>query len=233
MINDLILEKFVAKEKKDIWGRYSHVYGWFWNKDINKPTIYPLSLEDSERTGMVMIRDWMIAQKLSRLGIKKVLDIGSDTGHLMAVLKSCGIEAVGIDSNKSACDYINSRNVSKCYNLSIQDLIELENIADGYDCVICLNITQAKWKDELLKDSFISWISDRFEYCVLSNYTRQDRGWNKLNLIHCFNVGRFKYNKILQYLYNKILQIDTQIHYISIQKIYKSKVCKGNNSYKI
>lgn len=224
MLTDLILEKISDSIKipKNIWGRYDHVYNWSWNKEINKPTIYPLSFEYIKLTSAVFMRDWLISKKLAELGIKKVLDIGSDTGHLMATLNANNIDAVGIDSNIDACKYINNKAVNRCYNLSIQDLVQIKKLGNDYDCLTCLNITQAKWKDEKLKSDFIEYISNNFKYCVLSDITHQDRKWKHLKPLYDFKITRFPYNKLTQFIY-RLLGNDVSVHYPSIQKLYKVK----------
>lgn len=222
MLLDLILKKISdgSKTEKTIWGTYRNSYDWSWDKETKRPNIYPSG--NIPIAGAVFMRDWAIAKKLSELGIKKILDIGSDTGHLMATLNVHGIEAVGIDPNIDACRYIDNKGINKCYNLSIQDLIQIEKLGNEYDCLTCLNITQAKWKDEQLKKDFIDYISNNFKYCVISDMTHQDKKWKRLELLHDFKITRFPYNKLTQFIY-RILGNDIPSHYSNMQKLYKIK----------
>jgi len=202
---DKMLEELQTKTSDTMmWDSYDQHYDWTWT---DRPLLVPLTLNF---TAGVMLRDWTIAKKLKELGIKKVLDVGSDTGHFLAVLKYHGIDAVGIDANKKACEFINSKGQNKCYNVGIQTLVN-SNIED-YDCLTCMNITQAKWENEDLKNQFIVWANKHFDYAVLSDCTHQDKKWKNFEVIYDFNflpvycspfiikiAGFFKIEKIISY----------------------------------
>lgn len=224
IVDDKILSGYCDKvTPENIWGRYNHVYDWSYDATNCKVSTFALSDIHWERTAAIILRDYSIAEKLRQIGVKKILDVGSDTGHLLAVLTSYGIQAVGVDSSRAACDFINQKNVNRCYNLSIKDLIKIDKLNIGYDCLVCLNITHAKWADEQLKMDFINWGAKHFKYLLLSDFTNQEKRWSNLDLIHRFNLGRFKYNYYIQ-LICRILGIDVIPHYLGIQRLFKSKI---------
>ena len=197
------------------WGNYASEYNWSWTPD--GPLITPLN--NIRMAGGVLIRDHTVARKLKELGIKKVLDIGSDTGHFMAVLSYYGIEAVGIDTEKMCCDYIKQKGVNTCYNIGIEDLIKLSSL-QGYDCISCMNITHAKWKNESLKKEFINWVSNNTSYAILSDFTNQDKEWKGLVMLHDFNFLPFRYSPLLERIFRK-LSLEKIVSYSCLQKIYK------------
>lgn len=212
---DRMLEKLQTEATDTVmWDRYDQHYDWTWT---DRPLLVPMTLN---LTAGVMLRDWTIARKLKDLGIKKVLDIGSDTGHFLAVLKYHGIDAVGIDANKQACDFINLKGQNTCYNIGLQSLIT-SNI-NGYDCITCMNITQAQWKDENIKKDFISWISKHFSYALLSDFTHQDRKWKNLEKIFDFNFLPFYYSPVVERIF-MFLKIEKIVSYQCIQKLYKTR----------
>ncbi len=220
MIKDLLLQKAELQANDTVvWGKYDNHYDWVWVN--NRPYLSPLTQNTAHQ---VLLRDWAVARKLHELGIKKVLDIGSDTGHFLAVLKHFNIEAVGIDASKEACEFIKKKEQNICYNLGIQTLITLD--IREYDCITCMNITHAKWKDETLneelKHKLIQWIADHSKYAVLSDFTHQDRSWDGLAMIHDFNPLPFYFSKKVHRVAS-LLHIDTFINYLSLQKIYKVK----------
>ncbi len=221
MITDLLLEK-AEKESHDIqnWGNYDQLYDWTW--EGGRPCLIP---KNKNTTASILLRDWTIAEILKNKGVTKVLDIGSDTGHFIAVLKYYGIEAIGIDANKKMCDVVISKGQNMCYNLGIETLITLD--LKEYDCITCMNITQAKWADETLKKNLISWISKRASYSVLSDFTHQDRKWTELTKIHDFNLLPLYCSPIIVRIAKK-LGIEHLISYTSIQKLYRSKYLPKN-----
>lgn len=212
---NIILEKLQnGANDTVIWGNYDQHYDWTWT---DRPLLIPATLNV---TAGVMLRDWALARKLKELGIKRVLDVGSDTGHFLAVLKYHGIDAVGIDANKKACELINSKGQNTCYNLGIQTLIT-SNLND-YDCLTCMNITQAKWENEELKKQFLKWTKNHFQYAVLSDSTHQDKKWVHFELIHDFNfLPIYCSNLVIRVA--SYLNIEKIISYSCIQKLYKIK----------
>ena len=214
MLHDEILST-IHKEKSDdvIWGKYDNHYDWTWYKD--RPYLSPHTLSIGSQ---VLLRDWTVAKKLHELGIKKVLDIGSDTGHFMAVLHHFGIEAVGVDASKEATLFINKKEVNICYAIGIQTLVTLD--LKGYDCITCMNITHASWENEQLKKDLISWITQHATYTVLSDFTHQDRSWKGLTKIHDFNILPIYFSKIV-YKIASFFHIESMLNYLCIQKIYK------------
>lgn len=219
MIKDEKLAAASMKSKDTVlWGKYDNHYDWEWS--YGRPYLTPYTLNIGHQ---VLLRDWTVAKKLHDLGVKSVLDIGSDTGHFLAVLKHFGIEAVGIDASKEACDFVESKRQNMCYNIGIQSLITLD--IDTYDCITCMNITHAHWKDsdfnEELKKKLIAWIRDHSKYTVLSDFTHQDRSWEGLTKVHDFNILPFYFSKTV-YKVAKLLHIDTLINYVSLQKCYKT-----------
>ncbi len=214
MITDSILKKAEEKHLDQVtWGSYDNHYDWQWT---DRPLLIP---KTPKVTAAVMLRDWTIAKKLKELGIKKVLDVGSDTGHFMAVLKYNGIDAVGIDANKTCCDFITSKGQNSCYNIGIDTLCTLTTL-EGYDCITCMNITQAKWEDEELKQKFIKWLSQHYTYALLSDMTHQDRSWDKLKLVYDFNFLPLYCSKFVVRCMT-FFKIDTIVAYSCIQKLYK------------
>lgn len=210
-----VLSELQAKANDDIdWGNYDQHYDWVWT---DRPLLIPKTLEF---TAGVMLRDWTIAKQLKDIGVKKVLDVGSDTGHFLAVLKYHGIDADGIDANKKACALVNSKGQNICYNLGIQTLITSD--IDGYDCITCMNITQAKWKNEALKNQFIEWTSKHFSYAVLSDCTHQDKKWGHLEIIRDFNFLPIYCSPFIIKIAN-FLKIEKVVSYLCIQKLYKLK----------
>lgn len=217
MTEDEVLQKVSAKITDTIiWGNYTQHYDWEW---VNgKPLLIPTS---PTITAGVMIRDWAIAKKLKELGVKKVLDVGSDTGHFMAVLKSLGIDSVGIDPNKEICASINSKGINKCYPIGIESLLTTD--IHDYDCITCMNITHATWKDESVKTKFITWIANHSTYAILSDFTHQDRSWKELTFLHDFNLLPFYCSPLVVKIAQK-LNIEKVISYPGIQKLYKSTI---------
>ena len=214
MIIDKKLEKIEVSSKKEVlWGNYTKEYDWSWT---DRPSITPL--DNKEASAAVMIRDWNIAKKLHDLGIKRVLDIGSDTGHFIAVLTYYGIEAVGVDTAKECCEEIKSKGINICYQIGIDDLIKIS--LDSYDCITCMNITHAQWKNEDKKLNFIQWISANTNYAVLSDFTNQDKKWKTLKKIHSFNFLPFRYSPLLEKVF-RLLKLEKVVTYSCIQKLYK------------
>ncbi len=222
LTDEILLTVSERSGAKSIWGRYNHVYDWSYDALNNKVSTWSLAPTDWSRTAAIIMRDHLIASKLKEIGVKKVLDVGSDTGHFLAVLASYGIEAVGLDASSEACQFVDNKKVNKCYHLSIQDLINLKELGNSYDCLTCLNITQAKWENEALKKEFINWSAEHFQYQVLSDFTNQSRRWDQLELVHKFNIGRFSYNHLIQFL-ARVLGIDIVLHYVGIQKLFQTK----------
>lgn len=216
MVIDTLLQQAELESKDTVnWGNYDQLYDWTWEN--GRPSLIP---KNPMTAAGILLRDWTIAETLKKKGVKKVLDIGSDTGHFIAVLKHHGIDAVGIDANKKMCDFIQSKGQNTCYNLGIETLITLD--LEGYDCITCMNITQAKWEDESLKDDLISWITKRASYAILSDFTHQDKKWHGLTKIHDFNLLPF-YCSPLVVRVAKRLGIEHLVSYTSIQKLYKTK----------
>lgn len=216
MITDKVLQQAEeCNQDKITWGSYDHHYDWQWT---DRPLIVPTTLTIS---AAVLMRDWTIAKKLHDLGIKRVLDIGSDTGHFMAVLKYYGIEAVGIDASKECSDFINKKGQNVCYNIGIETLIKLSKLP-GYDCISCMNITQAKWEDEKLKQDLITWIGNNSTHALLSDITHQDTSWKRLKIIHDFNFLPIYCSKFIVRCMT-YLKIDSIVAYTCIQKLYKVK----------
>ncbi len=221
-MNDQVLENITVSgnDAKHIWSNYQHIYDWHWDEEAGKPAIFPRSIDGVELTSSVLLRDWSIALKLKEVGVKKVLDIGSDTGHFMAVLRANGIDAVGIDIDTKLCDAVAQRRVNRCYNIGIQDLIKLENLGNDYDCVTCLNILHAKWEDEKMKRGLIEWIGKRFKFAVLSDMSNQSKGWRGLEVAYDFNRLPVKFGwgvyKVL-----KALKMSNLVTYRSMHKLYK------------
>ena len=214
MITD---EKLARVERKEedvvIWGKYDNHYDWEWSND--RPFLSPYTLRIGHQ---VLLRDWTVAKKLHELGVKRVLDIGSDTGHFMAVLKHFGIEAVGVDASPEACAFIENKKQHKCYPVGIQTLVTLD--LREYDCITCMNITQATWEDEALKKKLITWITERADYTVLSDFTHQDSSWKHLTKVHDFNVLPFYFSKFVHRV-SGLFHIDSLLNYLCIQKCYK------------
>lgn len=214
MTLDPILENAASNSHdKTLWGKYEQHYDWEWHK---VPVIIPKEMNVS---GGIFIRDWSIAKELKKLGVKKVLDVGSDTGHFMAVLKYHGIDAVGVDADKIACETVFLKGVNKSYPIGIQTLITLN--LEGYDCISCMNITQAKWVNEDLKNDFIAWIQKNFTYAVLTDISHQDRKWLGLKKIYDFNMLPFYCSRAIIKVAQK-LGIEKIISYPNTQKIYKT-----------
>ena len=214
MLHDEILATISEENNDDvIWGKYDNHYDWIWSKD--RPYLSPHTLSIGSQ---VLLRDWTVAKKLHDLGVKKVLDIGSDTGHFMAVLHHFGIKAVGVDASKEATLFVNKKEVNVCYNVGIQTLITLP--LEGYDCITCMNITQAVWDNEQLKKDFIRWITKHASYTVLSDFTHQDRSWGGLTKIHDFNVLPIYFSKIV-YRIASFFHVESMLNYLCIQKVYK------------
>lgn len=223
------LAELESKNKDNqIWGNYDHLYDWTWT---DRPVLIPILSDNTKQkkrdlpisldvTAGVMVRDWVVAKKLKDLGIKSVLDVGSDTGHFMAVLAYYGIEAVGIDTSKKACDLIKSKGHNICYNIGIQSLIT-KPLTD-FDCITCMNITNAKWQDEELKTNFIRWIEINFKYAVLSDVTHQDRKWFGLQCVHDFNFLPIYCSPIVTKI-TRYCRIEKIINYTCIQKLYAKK----------
>ncbi len=201
-----------------MWGNYDHTYDWTWAD--NRPCIIPIHTQNAAQ---VLVRDWDVARKLKELGVKKVLDIGSDTGHFIAVLTHLGIEAVGIDANKKSCDMINGKGVNHCYHVGLQTLIKQD--IDGYDCIVCMNFTHAPWKDEQLKTDLVNWMARNSTYAVLSDYTHQDKKWSSLEKIHDFNFLKLYCSKFFIRVAS-FLGFGSLVSYPCIQKLYKSKINK-------
>jgi SAM-dependent methyltransferase len=196
-----------------IWGNYTQNYDWLWHE---KPLLIPIH---KETTAGVLMRDWQVAEKLRNLGIKRVLDVGSDTGHFMAVLKYHGIDAVGVDTNKECCEKIKSKGQNICYNLGIEELLSL-NI-DSYDCITCMNITHARWENEGLKDAFVEWAAKHFAYVLLSDVTHQDKRWLNLRKVHDFNFLPFYCSSFVVRI-ARFFKLEKIVSYTCIQKIYRS-----------
>ncbi len=216
MLTDQLLQQAEASSTDEAtWGNYDQLYDWSWAD--GRPSILP---KNPVTSAGILLRDWTIAKKLKDIGVKRVLDIGSDTGHFIAVLKYHGIEAVGIDANKRMCDFIHTKGQNTCYNVGIETLISID--LKDYDCITCMNITQAAWPDESLKDNLIQWIAGRTRYTVLSDFTHQDKRWAPLTKIHDFNLLPFYCSPIIVRL-AKQLGIEHLISYTSIQKLYKTK----------
>lgn len=213
MLTDTILQQAQENTNDSVeWGKYNNHYDWTWCGD--KPLLVPNTLPV---TAGVMMRDWTIARSLQKLGVKRVLDIGSDTGHFIAVLKYHGIDAVGIDASKEACDLVNSKGQNTCYHLSVKTLIKLN--LNEYDCLTCMNITQAVWKDEALKKDFVEWIGGHFTYTVLSDFTHQDRTWYSFKKIEDFNFLPFYYTPLIERIF-RLMKLEKIISYPCIQKLY-------------
>lgn len=213
-IIDQTLEQASENNKSTVlWGKYDKHYDWVWHND--RPYLAP---NGGHIATEVLLRDWTVAEKLMSLGVRRVLDIGSDTGHFIAVLKHFGIEAVGVDASSEACDFVNSRGQNKCYQVDLESLITLD--LKGYDCITCMNITQAKWQDESLKSKLISWISERSTYTVLSDITHQDKHWNTLKLVHDFNPLPLYFSGMV-YRVAKRMGFGDTLNYLAIQKCYK------------
>lgn len=223
MLYDSALEKTAHSENSTeqvIWGRYDHAYDWEWNESLGAPSLTLRNRDLLARVSSIPWRDFTIASALSGYGVKKVLDVGSDTGHFMAVLKVFGIEAVGIDPNPAACGMILSKGVNHCYAMGIQDLITIPELEQDFDCLTCMNITHARWQDESLKERFVAWTGERFRYAVLSDWSGRDK-WANMRLEHDFNPLPFRYTPFTQ-RFTQYLRIDENIHYMCIQKIFKS-----------
>lgn len=219
---DETLEKIeeAAKSVRDTWSNYQHIYGWEWDEKTYRPVIIEADHSMIKRTCSVMLRDWTIGYELKNRGIKKVLDIGSDTGHFMAVLKALGIEAVGIDSNRERCDYINQRGINKCYNVGIESL--LNGPLSGFDCITCLNIIHVRWPDEEVKKKFVGWMLDNSQYYVLSDLD----GWTKKNKrmrkIFDFNFLPFRFTWLVYKIFG-YLKIADVVTYTCMHKLYQKK----------
>lgn len=216
MLTDTILQD-AEKKSKDIatWGNYDQLYDWIWAE--NTPALIPKS---QKATAGIFLRDWTIAKTLKEKGIKRVLDIGSDTGHFMAVLKYYGIEAVGIDANKKMCEFIANKGQNKCYNIGIETLVNLD--IKEYDCITCMNITHAKWEDESSKINFVNWLSKNTNYIVLSDFTSQDRNWKNLKMVHTFNFLPFNYSPFFERVF-RYFKLEKIVTYSCIQKLYQAE----------
>ncbi len=217
-IYDEVLSKLQNTEDEIVWGDYKHTYDWFWSD--GRPNIIPTNTKNAAQ---VLIRDWDVARKLKELGVKKVMDIGSDTGHFIAVLAHLGIESVGVDADSQSCQMINKKGVNNCYCVGIQTIVK--NDISGYDCIVCMNITHAKWKDEKLKYDLINWMARNAKYVVLSDYTHQDMSWSNLEKIHDFNFLRIYCSKFFIRIAD-FFGFGGILSYSCIQKLYKSKFIK-------
>jgi SAM-dependent methyltransferase len=203
-----------------VWSNYAQTYDWTWIPESQQPAICPKSPEHADRCSALLLRGSRIAQKLKEKGIKRVLDIGADTGYFLAQLTAIGIEAVGIDANKMCCEYIATKGINHCYCIDIEQIIK--NSLSGFDCITCMNITHARWKDETLKMRLISWIAQNTDWCILSDMSHQYKKWANLKLEHDFSFLRYPYNKTTQRLTSAI-NVDSLIHYTCIQKLFSIK----------
>ncbi len=243
-------------EAATIVGNYSTHYDWIFDPINRSPSISVLNIDFIEKIGYILIRDHIIANALSDLGVKTLLDIGSDTGHFIAVCSQYNIHAVGIEPNKISCDKVNSKLINKCYNLDINKLISIKE-KFNFDCITVLNITHVNWNSYAEdggrnKNQLIDFICLNSKFAVLSDISGQSRAFKLkgLNLIKSYNTniiefkflalsfkniraktfGVIKKLKFDNNFLNKLVRINNRknaMEFLEMHKIYKVNANKG------
>ena len=234
MFIDSVLESAPITQSKITFWRYHHRYDWCFHEEENTVSILPKETSDISWTAGVYIRDFTISKYLKDFGIKKILDVGADTGCFMAFCRMHWIESVGIDADRDAVEHINAKWVNKAYHYWFEDLVNLSKLGNEYDCLVCMNILHSPRFEEEIKWKFISYIENNYKYSILTLKSSDVNKLENLELVYGFSILKFsgyrfikpfqiKYSATIQF-FLRIFWLNALTDYISIQALYKSKI---------
>lgn len=234
MLTDSILENASKTTCHISFWRYNHRYDWNFHVEQNSVSIIPKSLSDISWTAWVYIRDFTLSKYLTDLGVKKIIDVGADTGCFMAFCKMQWIDWVGIDADIEAVNYINAKWINKAYHFGFEDLMEFKELWNTYNCLVCMNILHSPKFKEDIKWRFLDYIAENYKFAVLTLKPSDIKKLRNLELVRDFSVLNFpwyrflrpfqiRYYKFTQF-FLRILGINWLTDYVSIQGLYTLKI---------
>ncbi len=234
MFIDSVLENLQNTHSQKIFWRYNHRYNWYFHKEENTISILPKEISDISWTAGVYMRDFTISKYLKDFGIKRIIDVGADTGCFMGFCKMQWIESVGIDADIEAIEYINAKGINRAYHFWFEDLVNLSKLWNQYDCLVCMNILHSPKFEEEIKWKFIHYIENNYNYAVLTLKSSDVSKLENLEIIEDFSILKFpgyrfikpfqiKYSTTIQF-FLKIFWLNALTDYVSIQALYRSKI---------
>ena len=234
MFLDQALEQSTLTPWIPTFWRYNHRYDWYYHEKENSMSIVPKNIADLSWTTWVYMRDYTISYTLKSLWIQSLLDVGSDTWCFLAFCKMQGIDALGIDADKGAVDYIEMKWVNKVYHLGLEELMWLQKLGNQYDCLVCMNILHSPLLQNEVRIQFLDYIAHNYPFSVLTLKNQEEATMNHLELVQDFSILKFpgyRFLKPFQFRYSKPLRfflelfwIRTLTEYVSIQWLYKSQL---------